>query len=187
MRRIASALLLAAAFAAAPAAAQDSTVVVVVRHAEKAPPATDRDPALSEAGQARARALAEVVRGMGIDAALVTQLRRTRLTAEPAAAEAGIAPRVVPVGGAPVEAHAREVARVAAEAHAGRTVLVVGHSNTVPLILHALGAPPMPELCEGEYAHLFVVVLRPGAPAELRRTTFGAPDAEDAAACHAAG
>ena len=58
--------------------AQDSTVVVVVRHAEKA---TDdpRDPSLSEAGLARAEALAAKLAAGSLDAAYSTQFNKEQL------------------------------------------------------------------------------------------------------------
>ena len=57
-----------------------ATTVLLVRHAEKE---TGRDPGLTAAGQARARALVEVAKGAGVSAIYHTQLERTRLTAAP--------------------------------------------------------------------------------------------------------
>src|SRR5690606_21925588 len=64
--------------------------------------------------------------------------------------------------------------------HAGRTVLVVGHSDTLHEVVAALGGPAMAELCESQYADLFVLVLGGGgeAPDEapaLIRARYGAP------------
>ena len=176
-------LLLAprAPLAAQDADARDATVVFLVRHAEKAA-TPGPDPELSEAGRARAAALAEALRDAGVDAVLATQFRRTQLTAEPLAAALGVAPEVVRAEGG-AEAHARAVADAVRARHVGRTVLVVGHSNTVPAIVGALGGPRLEELCEGEYANLFVMVLRPGEEPALARSRFGAADPEGAAAC----
>jgi len=77
------------------------------------------------------------------------------------------------------------VARVVRERHAGETVLVVGHSNSVPAIIAALGGPKLPELCDAEYSRLFVLVIDGSGPARLTRASYGAPDAPDAAGCAA--
>jgi len=185
-----------------------TTVVVLVRHAEKAGPTGDV--ALSPAGEARAAALAAALHEAGVQAVLTTQLRRTRQTAEPLAAAAGLTPEIVPVG-SEVPEHAARVAAAVRQRHQGQTVLVVGHNNTVPAIIAALGGPRLPDLCDAEYAKLFVLVVRdaaragtadgdgvaagsgsrvlgapPGPPggasARLVRSSYGAPD-ESGAAC----
>ena len=151
------------------------TVVILVRHAEKGtqPP---QDPPLSEEGQARANALVGVARQAGVTAIITTQFERTRKTAEPTAVELKITPEVVQAGGA---AHAKAVAEQVMK-HAGGTVLVVGHSNTVPAIVAALGAPQPRDLCDSEYDQVFTVVLGDGGSPRLIRSRYGAPNVEDA-------
>lgn len=198
VRRAALALLLGAAGAlAAPragqaqapagapsarAATEGAPLVVVVRHAEKAAVPGD-DPPLSELGAARAAALGAVLKDAPVRAVIVTPRRRTRETAAAVLAARGLTPVVVPFGTGVAE-HARAVAE-AVRAAGGGTVLVVGHSNTVPAILAALGAPRLPDLCDAAYANLFVV--RPGPtpadPATLVRATYGAADPAGADAC----
>jgi broad specificity phosphatase PhoE len=153
------------------------TVVLLVRHAEKAaqPP---QDPPLSEAGSARAQALVAVARDAGVTAIITTQFERTRKTAEPTAAALHITPEVVDAG--PAAQHAKAVAEQVLK-HAGGTVLVVGHSNTVPAIVGALGAPRPRDLCDSEYDQVFVVVIGDAGPARLIRSRYGAASAEDAA------
>lgn len=147
------------------------TMVLLVRHAEKAAEPA-QDPPLTAAGEARARALAMVAKDAGVTAVITTQYARTRRTAEPTAAAAGVSPEVV--RGGPVDQHARAVAD-AVRRHRGATVLVVGHSNTIPAIVGALGAPRPPDLCDAEYDALFVVVLAEGEPTRLVRSRFGLP------------
>jgi broad specificity phosphatase PhoE len=84
----------------------------------------------------------------------------------------------VPIGGG-VPAHAQAVA-AAVRAHAGKAVLVVGHSNTITAIATALGAPAMPDLCDGDYDQLFVLEIPPSGPTRFARLRFGVP-ARDAA------
>ena len=45
--------------------------------------------------------------------------------------------------------------------YAGRTVLVVGHSNTVSAIIAALGGPAVLPPCDNEFANLWMLVLPP--------------------------
>ena len=141
-------LVLALCAAAPSAAAQQTTTVILVRHAEKAAEPAG-DPPLSAPGQARAKALLEVAREAGISAVITTQFARTRDTAEPIVDALEIPHEVVD---ARSPTHAQDVAS-AVRKHAGKTVLVVGHSNTVPKIVEALGAkaaaaPPI-DACDG--------------------------------------
>ena len=161
---------------AAPLRAADQ--VILVRHAEKRVDA-GADPALSPAGEARAAALAEALSGAGVSAILITPFRRTRDTAAPLAARLGIEPVVVGVEGG-LDAHAAAVAKAAREVPG--VVLVVGHSNTVPAIIGALGGPALPDLCESSYAHAFVLSEADGAP-RLQRWRYGAPHPEPDAEC----
>jgi len=153
------------------------TVVLLVRHAEKAaqPP---QDPPLTEAGSARAQALVAVARDAGVSAIITTQYERTRKTAEPTAAALHVTPEVVDAG--PAAQHAKAVADQILK-HAGGTVLVVGHSNTVPAIVGALGAPRPRDLCDSEYDQLFVVVLGDAGPPRVIRSRYGAVSADDPA------
>lgn len=151
------------------------TVVLLVRHAEKAAEPA-QDPPLTEGGQARAQALVEVARDAGVTAVITTQYDRTRSTAAPAAAALKVTPEVV--GAGPLAQHAKAVADQVRK-HAGGTVLVVGHSNTIPAIVGALGAPQPREICDSEYDRLFVVVIGDTGVARLVRSRFGAASPTD--------
>jgi broad specificity phosphatase PhoE len=166
-------LAAAALLLAVPAAAQQKTTVILVRHAEKAVEGGS-DPAISEAGQLRARALAAELADDSVDAVLVTRFVRTQQTAAPAATARGVTPQVVPVEGG-AEAHAAAV-REAVMAHAGHTVLIVGHSNTVPALVAALGGPAGIAIAEPEFGNLFTLVLEEGKPAVFTRACYGARD-----------
>ena len=164
-------LLLAAAWTA-QAEAQSPTVVILARHAEKVSPnPPDGDPDLTDAGRARAAALAEALRNAGVDAVITTQFKRTRFTGQPLAELAGVTPEVVSASGG--QGHAAAVAD-AVRRHAGHTVLVVGHSNTVPAIIAALGGPRLPDICDSQYADLFTLILEPGKDPVLIRSSYGA-------------
>ena len=154
-------------------AAEPATTVFVVRHAERAgDPAGD--PGLTPAGQSRAEALPQAVRDAGRVAAIYsTQLRRTQATAAPLAAAMGIAVTTRPASAANSATYAQDLAREILSRHAGQTVVVVGHSNTVPAIVAALSGGPAPALTEADYGDLFrVVIPRTGAP-RVERGRFG--------------
>jgi len=149
-------------------------LVILVRHAEKAaePP---RDPPLTPAGEERARALALALKDAGVTTIVTSDALRTRATAEPLARAGHLTPVIVPVGGGSLADH---VAAVASEVrrHAGAVVLVVGHSDTIPSIIAALGGPRLPDIPHAEFAHLFVLTPETDGTALLVQTLYGAPD-----------
>lgn len=173
--RLSSSLFLLGLFACISAPAVAQTVVVVVRHAERAP--GSGDPPISEAGRARAASLAELLKASNVAAVITTQFQRTRQTAEPLATAMGITPVVVNAQ-ADLARHASEIA-TAARQHPGKTVLVVGHSNTVPAIVAALGGPRFPDLCESEYDALFTVIIDTAGTSRVIKSRFGAPTPVD--------
>lgn len=158
--------------AASPASA--TTTVIVVRHAEKA---TDdpRDPSLSPAGQERARALAAVLADAGVSAVFTTELKRTWLTAEPAAQRANVTVQKRPLTGDDIPAYARDLAREILAQHAGKMVLVVGHSNTVPDIVKALSGDTVAAIEDGEYDNFFVVTVPATGEGSVIKARYGAP------------
>jgi broad specificity phosphatase PhoE len=146
--------------------AQSVTTVIVVRHAEKVDDSAD--PALSEVGRTRAQALADALADAGVTAIITTQFDRTRSTAAPLGERTGVAPIVVPAAG---RSHVADVAAKVRE-HAAGTVVVVGHSNTVPAIIRALGGPDVGEIPDSSYDDLFVLTLHE-KEARLIRTQYG--------------
>ncbi|HUH12908.1 MAG TPA: histidine phosphatase family protein [Longimicrobiales bacterium] len=187
-RRLVPALLLAACAWPAAAAAQRATptVVYVVRHAEKADDGSS-DPALTAAGEARARVLAERLASVDLAAVFATQFQRTRATAAPAARAAGVAVTVQEARSGRVAEDARALAeRIRAE-HQGRSILVVGHSNTVPAFLEALSGASPGEMGEHDHDDLFIVELPwQGAPRGTREM-LGTPTPDPAPTASAAG
>lgn len=170
--------LLALAALHAAGAQQAPTVAIIVRHAEKAA-APANDPPLTEAGTARAKALAAAVADANVQAVITTQLLRTRETARPLAESRGLSMETVQTG--PAAEHAKAVAD-AIRKHAGKTVLVVGHSNTVAPIIAALGGPKLPDLCDSQYSNLYTVILD-GNTARLVVGTYGDPSPAVATGC----
>jgi phosphohistidine phosphatase SixA len=175
-------LVLAGVPAAARAQANEAgdKLVFIVRHAEKAS-ATDPDPSLSVEGSARANALADALRDARVAAIFVTPRKRTAETALPLATAEHLAPSVVSFGTNTPE-HAASVAAAVRSASAA-AILVVGHSNTVPAIIAALGGPRMPDLCDASYANLYIMWIPANGAPTLVRTLYGAPDHAEASSC----
>ncbi len=151
-----------------------TTTIVVVRHAERS---TDdpRDPSLSAAGQQRARDLSAVLRDARVTVIYTTHYKRTRQTAEPYAQEHGISIVERPISAANSATYARDLAQEIRTRSAGKSVLVVGHSNTVPDIVRALSGADIPAMTEAEYDHIFVVVIPASGSPRVMQLRFGNP------------
>ena len=130
--------------------ADAAPIVFIVRHAEKAATGGN-DPDLSVAGQKRAEALARILKDSQITTVFVTEFKRTQETAAPTAKEARLNPIVVP---------ANDVAGMAAKVRAlDGNALVVGHGNTIPELMKALGIATPIAIPENDYSEIFVVLV----------------------------
>jgi broad specificity phosphatase PhoE len=143
-----------------------TTTILIVRHADRAGQADS----LTEAGVARARELARVAKNAGVRAIYHSDTRRTRNTAAPLADELKLELEEYP---------AKQVADLIERIlhdHVGETVLVVGHSNTVPMIVFAAGGPMIPDINDNEFDGLFVLTMRcVDGKSTLTRLEYGAP------------
>jgi len=155
----------------APLPEAGTVVIYIVRHAEKevipesAPEAERKDPPLSQAGQLRALGLAEDLPVRDIKAVYVTDTKRCRDTASAVLALNGVKPVIYP---------ARDVSGLAdrIRRRRGQSVLVVGHSNTIPPLLAELGVEEMVLIPEDQYGDLWVVTLT-GQEATLETRRYG--------------
>ena len=133
------------------------TTVILVRHAEKVDTSSNSD--LSAAGYARAKTLASLLRDVPIAAIYTTPFTRTRKTVEAIATAKGLTMVEIAAG--------KDLAATTAERirqNAGKTVLVVGHSNTIPDTLRALGVADAPAIDDSEFDRLFICTLIDGKP-----------------------
>jgi broad specificity phosphatase PhoE len=127
-----------------------ATTVILVRHAERLN-ATDTT-SLSVPGRRRADTLAHVVGSAGIQVIYVSNRVRTQQTAAPTAAALGLTPVVLAVqdtNGLVDSIRARS----------GQVILVVGHSDTLPIIMRKLGVASPPSIASGSFDNLFVVTF----------------------------
>jgi broad specificity phosphatase PhoE len=153
---------------------QATTTMIFVRHAEKALIPVD-DPGLSAEGEARAAELArqlvdaDVV--AGIDAIYSTNYRRTIETAQPVADALGLDIRIYENQ----EDDEPLVDAMVAD-NKGKIILVVGHSNTLPTMIAALGASKkVPPIAEFEYDNLYLVSIPWFGKTKTIRLRFGTP------------
>jgi broad specificity phosphatase PhoE len=125
------------------------STIFIVRHAEKAD--ATKDPDLSEAGRTRAEALAKTLRDANTTAIYATEFKRTQQTAAPLAKVLGITVTILP---------AKDNAALIAKLRASTgNALVVGHGDTIPDLIKALGISDPINIAENDCDNLFAVVL----------------------------
>lgn len=140
-------LLLAACFPVAPQVPLGPSYYVM-RHLNTAQGATD--PALTAEGQRMAETLPEWFAGDPPEVIYVSNTRRARQTAAPLAKALGITPKIYDP--ADTAALVRSV-----QAEAAGTVLVVGHSNTVPDIVEQLGGTRPEPIAHDQFGDIWHV------------------------------
>src|SRR6266702_1711231 len=132
--------------------------VVLVRHAE--PQTSGADPGLTAAGSQRAELLGFMFQDAGVTAVFTSELRRAQETAQPLAGRISVVPTVLP--GLDTAVHRDRVLAVPSG-----VALVIGHTNTVPQLIAALGAGNTVQIAANEFDRMFIVSLRPHRGASL--------------------
>jgi broad specificity phosphatase PhoE len=152
---------------------QATTTIIFVRHAEKADTPAE-DPGLSPAGQRRAAELArqlvdaDVIQG--IDAIYSTPFRRTKETAEAVADALDLPVNTYDV------ADTEPVLESILKKHKGKIILVVAHSNTLPVLIANLGASKrVPPIAEDEYDNIYVISIPWFGKTKTIRLRYGEP------------
>ena len=162
-----------------PAVAQDEfkpITVFLIRHAEREDEPR-QDPPLSKDGVARSQALARLLGTAGIKAILTSQFNRTKQTAEPLATKLGLTvtpftlkinpsnPRQI------AEASTAEVTNKILERR-GESVLVIGHSNSIPDVIKMLGGDVVPTIDEKKFDDLFIVTVYAKGKAKVKENAI---------------
>ncbi len=129
------------------------TKIIILRHAERQ--SDDKDTALSEAGQARARALVPLLESLKPDVVIVSELRRTRQTVAPFLEKSGMVPLV---------RRNEKCAELAAEilrVWPGKTVLLAWHRGPNVELARALGAKePFSQWGPNTYDRYWIITVR---------------------------
>jgi broad specificity phosphatase PhoE len=139
-----------------------------VRHAEKADNSTD--PVLSTAGLARANALKDSLSSKNINAIFVTNYKRTQQTAAPLADNLGKAPIVIEASSTAALIKALQ------NIDDDSKVLIVGHSNTVPMIIDSLmKSPQQINIGENDFDNFYIVSVKHALSVKrkLQSKTYG--------------
>jgi broad specificity phosphatase PhoE len=135
-------------FVTSLAYAQPVTTFILVRHAEKGNDGT-KDPELSEAGLARAQSLAKLMQATKVDAIYSTPYKRTRNTVSPLAKEKGLDV---------LEYNKIEEMDVLLKKYQGGTLIICGHSNTVPALANYLiGKDSYTAFEDTDYGNIIIV------------------------------
>lgn len=152
---------------------QATTTIIFVRHAEKADAPAD-DPGLSPAGLRRAAELArqlvdaDVIRG--VDAIYSTPFKRTRETAQAVADALDL----------PINTYDADDTEPILESilknHKGQIILVVAHSDTLPVLIANLGASKrVPPIAEDEYDNIYIISIPWFGKTKTIRLRYGEP------------
>lgn len=162
-----SALILFVLLITTARAQQPITTVILVRHAEKASDGT-KDPDLSPEGMKRAEALVALLRETPVTAIYTTNYKRTRNTVMPLATAKNHTPEVYD------PSNPAELDRILV-AHPGETIVIVGHSNTIPAMANALtGTRQFSDWKDSDYDNVLIVsVVEKGKTASVTWLTYG--------------
>ncbi len=140
-----------------------AATIILVRHAEKAGPTGDVQ--LTEAGHKRAALLANVLSDTKLTAVYTSEFRRTQETAAPVLKSKGIEAKIIKA----VDLEA--LANLLKSAAPSDTILVVTHSDRLPMIAEKLGVKVAP-LTDTEYSRL--VIINTGVvPSSLLSLRYG--------------
>ena len=146
-----------------PLASMAQEAVFIIRHTEQA---DGEDPPLTDIGHQRAARLPSVFRDAGLRVIYTSETLRTIQTAQPLAKVLAIDSRIVPRR--EIEALVRRLAVV----HTQDRVLIVSHSQTIPVLLKALGHTADVPIGRDEYGSVFLVFPRQRMPPVVVRFHF---------------
>ena len=145
------------------------TTVYIVRHAEKDSASNPADPTLSGPGQQRALALRQLLVRHSPAALFTTNTVRARATLAPLAATLKLEPQEYD------PRRGRDLADRINKEYVGKSVVIVGHSNTVLSLIDDFGlVPPVDEIGENDYEYLFTVRLVQGVMPTVDVRGYGA-------------
>lgn len=145
--------------------ALEGTTVILIRHAERLAAPGNNDPHLSTAGKSRAKRLLHVLSPANVSAIYTSEFIRTKETAQPLAEALGLTPIEL--------TEAPDIERDFVLNHAGKTVLVVGHTDTVPEVLRLLGDDSGHEIGDEEFDNLFVAAVLGASRVRVTRLKYG--------------
>jgi 2,3-bisphosphoglycerate-dependent phosphoglycerate mutase len=136
------------------------TTFVLIRHAEKESEGSDPD--LKPEGNERAKRLTAILKNTTVNAVYSTRYNRTKNTVSPVAKEKGLEVQIYEsLKAAELDALINK--------HAGETILIAGHSNTIPSIVNLLtGKEDFKNFADTDYGNLLIIsVIERGKNAKV--------------------
>lgn len=141
---------------------QAAQSIYLVRHAEKVKDGA-KDPKLTAKGLQRAKLLADNLRDAEIVKIFSTDYERTRQTAAPLANAIGKKAELY--NPRDLKSFAERIKKIKGN------ILIVGHSNTTPMMVHLLGGDAHGDIDESEYDRLYHLTIENGkVRTELKRS-----------------
>ncbi|HBU78582.1 MAG TPA: histidine phosphatase family protein [Muricauda sp.] len=133
-----------------------------IRHAEKDRTDPENpDPELNQDGLDRAIRWAEVFDAIPLDIVYSTNYERTSMTAAPTSVKKDIDIKYYDPSSLDIEAFKLE--------NEGKNVLVVGHSNTTPMLVNkVIGEEKYDQMDDSDNSSLFIIRIIDGVPTDIR-------------------
>lgn len=132
-------------------------IIYLARHAEKE---KEDDPQLSDKGRQRAGDLMRTLKNKKVQHVYVTQYRRTQMTSDSIRIQLAIdtVHYLADTTGNDL------LEKIKVHNDVGKAILVIGHSNTIPVIIKKLGVKnqPIPGIPDNEFDNLFIVKIKKG-------------------------
>lgn len=148
--------------------------IYLVRHAEKK---TGSDPVLTEDGNKRAGALLQVLKDKKLHHIYVTQFKRTQMTGDSLRLQSGVDTIQYKADTTGDDLYNK----ILAHDEAGKTFLIIGHSNTVPKLIKKLGVKDFDarDIPDNEFDNLYLITYKKGK-AVVKKMKYGATSAASA-------
>lgn len=173
-------LVVAALLLVVPQEEFKPVTVYLIRHAERADEPR-QDPPLTEKGTLRSQELARILQNANIKTIITSQYARTKLTAEPLSKKLNIPVTSISLSLSPSnprmisEQSTAEVTNKILE-RSGESVLVIGHSNSIPDVIKMLGGDVAPVIDEKKFDDLFVVTVYAKGKAKVAHLKYGSAE-----------
>ncbi|MFT5617874.1 MAG: 2,3-bisphosphoglycerate-dependent phosphoglycerate mutase [Arenicella sp.] len=160
------ALILMAQISVLQAQDREVTTFFFVRHAEKKLDES-KNPNLTDEGAERAEHLQYVLHNVDFSAIYTTNFNRTTQTIQPVAHAKGMQPNYYsPMDG---KATLDEIMGN----HEGKNILIVGHSNTIPMMMNMLlGEEEYDQFPDDAYGDLYIVNILKSGKAVITQLSF---------------
>ena len=129
------------------------TTYYLIRHAEKdISNPTDKNPNLSSIGVQRAESWTKILKNASFDAVYSTDYNRTKQTAKPISETNNLETINYDLNTFDFEKFKSETK--------GKTIIIVGHSNTTPLFVNAfIGSQKYQQIKESNYSNLYIITI----------------------------